>query len=87
MKKFTSIAASLCLATAFCGLCTGCANNIKVNNTLNNNPDVIASADDAPVATDFKVILNPGRWFSGSTETQHTVAYGATKADGNTYYT
>ncbi len=25
MKKFTSIAAALCLATAFCGLCTACS--------------------------------------------------------------
>ena len=87
MKKFTSIAASLCLATAFCGLCTGCANNIKVNNTLNNNPDVIASAD---ASTDYKVILNPGRWFNGSTETQNSIeeaGTSVTKADGDTYYT
>ena len=89
MKKFTSVAASI-LAAAFCGLCTGCATDIKVNNNNTPAPDVFTSAEDAPIApaTDYKVILNPGRVANGSSFTNNKITSGATEVSGGApYYT
>lgn len=75
MKKFTSIAAAFCMATAFCGFCTGCAAEIKEHGTAgaNGSHSVTTSAD-----SQYKVILSPGYW-QGFGSTENTVAEGATK--------
>ncbi len=73
MKKITSIAAALCLATAFCGMCTGCANGIKNEVGGQNSESVVVSAD-----TDYKLILCPGYAY-GYGSAANTIASGATK--------
>lgn len=86
MKKITSIAAALFMATAFCGVCAGCASEISANSESKNE-----NAPIATIATDeqHKVILCPGSYYSGSTVTQNTVGTGATKlaaADEEAYF-
>lgn len=73
MKKFTSIAAALCLATAFCGMCTGCANGIKEQVNDGGDAAVSVAAD-----TQHKLILCPG-YEKGYGSAANTIASGATK--------
>lgn len=76
MKKASLLAATL-MATAFCGMCAGCASNIEVNEDRTPTTAVSQSAE----TTEHKVILNPGwYWTSGaSAAVDNTVAEGATK--------
>lgn len=64
------------MATAFCGLCTGCATDIENGKAQGDTPTAAVSA----VGTEPKVILNPG-WASGRGSTANTIATGATKLD------
>lgn len=73
MKKFTSIAAALCLATAFSGMCAGCANVIK-----NEKYDDPATAAVTAADTDYKLILCPG-YTKGYGSAANTISSGATK--------
>lgn len=74
------------MATAFCGVCAGCASEINANSESKN--------DNAPIATiatdeQYKVILCPGNYYSGNTVTQNAVGTGATKlaaADEEAYF-
>lgn len=76
MKKASLLAATL-MATAFCGMCAGCASDIEVNEDRTPTAAVSQSAE----TTVHKVILNPGwYWTSGaSAAVDNTVAEGATK--------
>lgn len=77
MKKLTSIATALCMATTFCGFCVGCANEIEANNAAEPPKQEIAvSADDGG----YKVILCPG-YTSGYGSTANTIESGAVKLD------
>ena len=77
---------ALISATAFCGLCTGCASNIKVNGNT-PAPDAVASADEAGASASHKVILSPGWYVSGGTQTNNAVGgTDVTAADGGTYF-
>ncbi|WP_438847269.1 hypothetical protein [Anaerocaecibacter muris] len=73
MKKITSIATALCMATAFCGFCTGCAAEIKDNGVAGGTHSAMTSAD-----SQYKVILSPG-YQQGFGSTENTVSSGATK--------
>lgn len=87
MKKITSIAAALFMATAFCGVCSGCASEINAKSESKND-----TAPTAAVATsaDYKVILCPGNYYSGNTAQPNTVSGdGITKlqaADEDAYF-
>lgn len=86
MKKITSIAAALFMATAFCGVCAGCASEISANSeSKNDTPPVASVTADAQ----HKVILCPGSYYSGSTVKPNAVGTGATKlgaADEEAYF-
>ncbi len=76
MKKASLLAATL-MATAFCGMCAGCASNIEVDDERQAPmPSVSAAAD----TTEHKVILNPGWYWTGgaSAAVNNTVSSGAT---------
>lgn len=73
MKKIASIATALCMATAFCGFCTGCAAEIKDNGVAGGTHSAMTSAD-----SQYKVILSPG-YQQGFGSTENTVSSGATK--------
>ena len=68
MKKITSIATALCMATAFCGFCTGCAAEIKDNGGAGGTHSAMTSAD-----SQYKVILSPG-YQQGFGSTENTVS-------------
>lgn len=86
-KKITSLAAALISATAFCGLCTGCASNIATNKTDVRNPEILASTDETTPAAAHKVILSPGWYVSGGIQTNNAVdGTDVTEADGDTYF-
>jgi len=96
MKK-TTIAAMLCMATAFCGFCSGCAANIrsesaaKEHTRVTAEADAAVGADDAAASEDVKyVILNPGMYYSGGGKKSNTIAEGATALTDdqkkNTYF-
>lgn len=70
MKKIVSIAATLCMATAFCGFCSGCA--AEAQNGGKEEPHVPQSVSQT-TDTDYKVILNPGWYYAGSTKTDNTI--------------
>lgn len=80
MKKTSLLAATL-MATAFCGMCAGCASNIEVNDSQTPTAAVSASAE----TTEHKVILNPGwYWTNGaSAAVNNTVSEGATALTGS----
>lgn len=88
MKKLSLLAATL-MATAFCGMCAGCAQNVEaVSEGMDLAPaSVTASAE----TTTPKVILNPGwYWTNGaSAAVNNTIADGATaltKSEADTYH-
>lgn len=87
MKKLTSIAAAICLATAFCGMCTGCADEIERGGMSQKTPAVVSAAEDGePV--EKKVILCPGYAY-GYGSAANTVDIGAIKfaaADEEKYF-
>lgn len=65
MKKIAGIAATLAMATAFCGFCTGVAANVTANAETTSTPAVSTSA----IGASPKVILNPGAFYNNSIET------------------
>lgn len=75
MKKVTSIATALCMATAFCGFCAGCASDIKARDEVNKTASVSTSADELQSP---QVILCPG-YQHGYGSTPNTVETGAVK--------
>lgn len=76
MKKFTSIAAAMVLATAFSGFCAGCASSVKENKDEDVKNAAVAVAEDvsASAAGDSKVILCPGWNYQGSTKKLNTLS-------------
>lgn len=76
MKKITSVATALCLATAFCGFCSGCASDIQNQSSVGITPATSAQADGA--SSEHKVILCPG-YHAGFGTTANTISDGATK--------
>ncbi|MCM1368577.1 MAG: hypothetical protein NC184_07200, partial [Roseburia sp.] len=70
MKKIVSIAASLCMATAFCGFCSGCAAEARSSDGDNGASH---QAVTQAAGSDYKVILNPGWYYSGNTKTLNTI--------------
>ena len=64
MKKIANIAATLAMATAFCGFCSGVALNVTANAETTPAPTVSTSA----VGTTPKVILSPGAFYNNSIE-------------------
>ena len=86
MNKFTKLTTALCLATAFCGMCTGCANNIKEEEAKKAGANVQTVA---VAQSEHRVILSPGLYFSGSTKKLNTIASGATAltaAEADAYF-
>ncbi|MCH5161974.1 MAG: hypothetical protein J1G38_00600 [Clostridiales bacterium] len=78
-KKMSTLAATVAVATAFCGLCTGAATKVNAEASPAN---AVATA-----ASDFKVILNPGWNFVDGVKTPNTIEdAGVAKADAATYF-
>lgn len=57
------------MATAFCGFCSGCAAEARSTDDLGHAPQSVTRAADS----DYKVILNPGWYYSGNTKTENTI--------------
>lgn len=78
-KKVSTLAATVAVATAFCGLCAGVATTVKAEAAPAN---VQTSA-----AGSYKVILNPGWNFDGGQKKLNTIDdAGVTAASASTYY-
>ncbi len=71
MKKITSLAAALCMATAFCGFCAGCAS--QVEGTVEPDNATVVTSDVAA----NKLILCPGWNYSGKTKKLNTLTASA----------
>lgn len=72
MKKYTSLATALCIATAFCGACAGLASNVKANAAAPDAADVPVVSVSADSTA--KVILCPGRNYSGNEIVNNTIS-------------
>ncbi len=78
-KKISSLAATVAVATAFCGLAATVATNVKAESA--------SSPVKVSATSDYKVILNPGWNFVGGQKKLNTIVdAGVTEADADTYY-
>ncbi len=83
MKKITSLATALAMATTFCALCTGCANGVAEQENANSS---LPAVSQSAAGDEHKVILNPGWNFDGGTKKLNTIEdAGVTAADAATY--
>ena len=84
-KKVSTLAATVAVATAFCGLCAGIATTVKAES---NAPAPVQTS----AANDYKVILNPGWNFESGTKKLNTITDAgvteitATQAESLKYY-
>ena len=77
MKKFTSIATALVLATAFSGFCAGCASSVKEDKDAslkNTSVETVDNGVSTSAAGDCKVILCPGWNYQGSSKKLNTLS-------------
>ncbi|MDE7464477.1 MAG: hypothetical protein K2M48_05555, partial [Clostridiales bacterium] len=79
-KKVSKLAATVAVATAFCGLCAGVATTV-------NAEAAPANVQTSAAKSDYKVILNPGWNFEGGVKKLNTITdAGVTEADAETYH-
>lgn len=92
MKKITSLAAALCMATAFCGFCTGCAMQLDDKDQSSSVATSVSTGNAATTAAtdERKVILSPGWYYGATGKTENEIEdAGATKlsaADEGVYF-